>query len=165
MSADTPGQGPTDNQQLQQEQDQHVMSAAKTLDDFDEAEAGVARAKQRRSTRARKTRRDETSGRSGGSDSRPGSARRRRGGESRSGNGGRSHVGSRRRNKNDTGKPKSNPPGWPDKSTPADLELRPNRTVMINEEQELWFCSNFVRTSKVCSLSVQGCCVGSCGIP
>lgn len=55
----------------------------------------------------------------------------------------------RLREKNDKGKPMSNPRGWPDKSSPADLEERPNREIVVNGEQKLWFCSNFVRTSKV----------------
>ena len=51
--------------------------------------------------------------------------------------------------KNDTGKPSSNPKGWPDRYKDADLEERRHRKIILNDEQELWFCDNFVRTSKV----------------
>lgn len=43
----------------------------------------------------------------------------------------------------------SNPRGWPNRSGAADLEERPQRAVILNSEQGHWFCSNFVRTSKV----------------
>lgn len=72
------------------------------------------------------------------------------GGRRRTREGGRGGTGGRRREKNDTGKPPSNPKGWPDRSEDADLEERPRRTIVVNAEQESWFCSNFVRTSKVC---------------
>lgn len=121
---------------------------AKTVDDYHEVEAGVAKQMQRHPQSSKTTSRSVTH--QGEKTEHGGGGRtRRRTPEAGSGNSGGGGAGGRRRNKNDAGKPKSNPPGWPDKSTDADLELRPNRTVIINGEQELWFCSNFVRTSKV----------------
>ena len=60
--------------------------------------------------------------------------------------GGRGGKGGARREKNDTNKPPSNPPGWPDQTNVRD---RPHRSILLNDEQEYCFCTNFVRTSKV----------------
>lgn len=49
----------------------------------------------------------------------------------------------------DVGKVPSNPRGWPNNSEQKDVDARPQRVIMVNEEQEYLFCSNFVRTSKV----------------
>lgn len=121
---------------------------AKTVDDYHEMEAGVAKRRQRHPQHSKTTSRSVTRQHEKMDHGGEGRTRRRIR-EAGSGNSGGGGAEGRRRNKNDAGKPKSNPPGWPDKSTEADLELRPNRTVIINGEQELWFCSNFVRTSKV----------------
>ncbi|CAM9414176.1 unnamed protein product [Choristocarpus tenellus] len=61
----------------------------------------------------------------------------------------RMHRREKRGDPNRSGKPPSNPRGWPDNSQEGDLQERPNRVILIDEgEQESWFCSNFVRTSK-----------------
>lgn len=67
----------------------------------------------------------------------------------RSGVGGVGGAGGRLGQKNDSEKPPSNPKGWPDRCKEADLEERPHRRIVVNAEQELWFCNNYVRTSKV----------------
>ena len=65
------------------------------------------------------------------------------------GGGGSGGHSSSRREKSDAGKPPSNPRGWPDRSSEADKEERRHREISINDEQDRWFCNNFVRTSKV----------------
>lgn len=72
--------------------------------------------------------------------------KKRAGGGGGRGRGGGKGKGGARREKNDTNKPPSNPPGWPDRSNVRD---RPHRTILLNNEQEYCFCTNFVRTSKV----------------
>lgn len=61
----------------------------------------------------------------------------------------------------DSGKVPSNPRGWPDRTQQADLDVRPQRVIVVNGEQEHWFCTNFVRTSKVCCFccGLSGCLV------
>lgn len=63
-------------------------------------------------------------------------------------------MSSRRERRNDEGKPPSNPRGWPDRTSAADLEGRRHREISLNDDQDHWFCSNFVRTSKVRQLSI-----------
>lgn len=55
----------------------------------------------------------------------------------------------RRAEKNASGKPPSNPRGWPDNYEAKDLAERPHRMILLNADQPAWFCNNFVRTSKV----------------
>lgn len=63
---------------------------------------------------------------------------------------------SRRRANGDAEKTPSNPRGWPDRSSEADLQERPHREISLNDEQDHWFCNNFVRTSKVSEAIVLG---------
>lgn len=63
--------------------------------------------------------------------------------------GGVGSAGGLRGQNNDSEKPPSNPRGWPDRYKEADLEERPHRRIILNAEQEFWFCNNYVRTSKV----------------
>lgn len=44
-------------------------------------------------------------------------------------------------------KPPSNPRNWP-KSSPQDIQERPQRIISIGEPQRFSFCNNFVKTSK-----------------
>ena len=48
---------------------------------------------------------------------------------------------------NGSGKPDSNPNGWPF-STEEDIAERPTRQITVGGEQEFHFCNNFVKTSK-----------------